>query len=191
MSLQHAVLGVLEAREMTGYELTQFFDSSARWVWTAPQSQIYPLLRQMEAAGLITGEEQLRGEKLKRTSYTISATGLAELRRWIAEPHTEPNVRDAFLLQSLFFDMVSPEEAEVVLRKHIVESQEKLERWSAHQARLLAADTPLLKERLARRDPGDHDRIVKLKAHVFDALVQDARDRITWAEQTIAILHDR
>ena len=53
MSLQHAILGVLEARPMTGYELVQFFDSSMAWVWSAPQSQIYPRLRAMERDGLI------------------------------------------------------------------------------------------------------------------------------------------
>jgi DNA-binding PadR family transcriptional regulator len=189
MSLQHAVLGVLEAREMTGYELTQFFEASARWVWTAPQSQIYPLLRQMEGAGLIAGEEQVRGSKLKRTSYAITEAGLAELRRWLAEPHSEPAVRDPFLLQTLFLDMVEPEQAEAVLREHIAELQQKREQWAAHRARLAAIDTPLLIERLQRRDPADHARIVRLKTHVFDYLIESAEHRIRWAEEAIDIVH--
>ena len=34
MSLRHALLGVLAARPMSGYDLSQFFDSSTGWVWT-------------------------------------------------------------------------------------------------------------------------------------------------------------
>jgi DNA-binding PadR family transcriptional regulator len=188
MSLQHAVLGVLEARPMTGYELTQFFESTARWVWTAPQSQIYPLLAKMAKEGLLSGEEQVRGSKLKRTSYSITEEGLDELRRWLAEPHAEPSVRDPFLLQTLFLDMIPPAEAEAVLREHIGEIQERREQWAAHRARLAAADTPLIHERLERRDPADHARIVHLKTHVFDYLIDSATQRIEWAEQAIEIV---
>ncbi|MGW6173468.1 helix-turn-helix transcriptional regulator [Arthrobacter sp. NPDC055138] len=188
MSLQYAVLGVLEARPMTGYELTQFFESTARWVWTAPQSQIYPLLTKMATDGLIAGEEQVRGSRLKRTSYSITDAGLAELRRWLAESHAEPNVRDAFLLQVLFLDMIPPAEAEAVLRAHVAEIQDRREQWAAHRARLAAADTPLIQERLQRRDPADHARIVNLKTHVFDYLIDSATLRIEWAEKAIAIM---
>ncbi|WP_166880418.1 MULTISPECIES: PadR family transcriptional regulator [unclassified Salinibacterium] len=188
MSLQHAVLGVLEAREMSGYELTQFFEASARWVWTAPQSQIYPLLAKMAKEGLISGEEQVRGSKLKRTSYSITEAGLTELRRWLAEPHSEPSVRDPFLLQTLFLDTIPAADAEAVLRAHIAEVRERLEQWAAHRARLAAIDTPLIRERLARRDPADHDRIVQLKTHVFDYLIDTATHRIEWAEQAIEIV---
>jgi DNA-binding PadR family transcriptional regulator len=188
MSLPHAVLGVLEARQMTGYELTQFFESTARWVWAAPQSQIYPLLRKMEGEGLISGEEQLRGSRLKRTSYSITDAGLAELHGWLRVSHSEPSVRDALLLQALFFDMIAAAEAEAVLRERVAEVQDKVEQWSVHRARLLAGDAPLLRERLARRDPADHDRIKRLKAHVFDYLIEAGQVRIRWALEAIDIL---
>src|SRR5437667_5199276 len=85
MSLQHAMLGVLEARPMTGYELVQFFDQSMNWVWSAPQSQIYPRLREMEERGLIEGRKEIRGEKLERTVYSLTEEGLEELVRWVAD----------------------------------------------------------------------------------------------------------
>lgn len=188
MSLQHAVLGVLEAREMSGYELTQFFESTARWVWTAPQSQIYPLLRSMEKDGLLAGEEQVRGVKLKRTSYTLTDAGREELTRWLGEVRPLPANRDAFLLQSLFLDMVEPRVAAEVLAAHIQQQRELIEQWSAHQARLLASDTPLLRERLQRREPDQHERMVRMKAHTFASLIDAASSRIEWAEEAARIL---
>jgi DNA-binding PadR family transcriptional regulator len=76
MSLRHALLGVLVARPMSGYELSQFFDSSTGWVWTAPHSQIYPLLGRMENDGVIEAEDQVRGTRLKRKVYSVTPDGL-------------------------------------------------------------------------------------------------------------------
>jgi DNA-binding PadR family transcriptional regulator len=188
MSLPHAILGVLEARPMTGYELTRFFESTARWVWTAPQSQIYPLLRKLQDAGWIAGEDQVRGVKLQRTSYSITSDGLAELRRWLGDTYAEPSVRDALLLKSLFFDLAEPSVARGVLEEHIAELEERVGQWSVHRARLLARDTPLLRERLAHRPVEVHERVARLKAHVFDYLIEQAEMRIRWCRETIVIL---
>ena len=53
MSLRHAVLGLLERRPSTGYELTRTFDRSLRASWQARHSQIYPELAKLESAGLV------------------------------------------------------------------------------------------------------------------------------------------
>jgi DNA-binding PadR family transcriptional regulator len=188
MSLPHAILGVLEARPMSGYELVRFFDSTARWVWSAPQSQIYPLLKKLEREGWIDGEAQVRGERLRRTSYSITDPGLEELRRWLGEDQAEPGVRDALLLKALFFDLARPDEARSVLLEHIVELTSQAEQWSAHRARLIAMDTPLLRERLTHRPPEDHERIARLKAHVFDYLIDSAQARVRWCEETMGML---
>jgi DNA-binding PadR family transcriptional regulator len=188
MSLPHAILGVLEARPMTGYELTRFFESAAGWVWSAPQSQIYPLLRRLEGDGLIAGEEQVRGERLRSTRYSLTAPGREELHRWLVEDHDVPPVRDPMLLQALFLDSVDPEDAVHVLETQSEVLRHRIAVWSAHRAQLRARETPLLRERLATRDPADHDRIAAVKAHVFDYLVDSAELRIAWAERMIEIV---
>ena len=40
MSLRHALLALLDASPMTGYELTKIFDQSASRVWHATHPQI-------------------------------------------------------------------------------------------------------------------------------------------------------
>lgn len=188
MSLKHAVLGVLEARPMSGYELTRFFESAARWVWTAPQSQIYPLLRKLEHEGLIEGNEHVRGEKLRRTEYSLTELGHRDLMQWLSTSHEEPNLRDPLLLQVLYFEMLDPQDAVAVLRDHITVLEESIQQWSVHRARLLAKDTPLLQERLRSRPESDHDRIAALKAHVFSYVIESAEHRIEWAQRAIAIV---
>jgi len=40
MSLQHAILGFLNYKSLTGYDLKKIFDTSVRHFWAADQSQI-------------------------------------------------------------------------------------------------------------------------------------------------------
>jgi DNA-binding PadR family transcriptional regulator len=181
MSLQHALLGVLEARPMNGYELTRFFEAAPRWVWSAPHSQIYPTLRQME-------QEEIRGTKLRRMVYSITERGLEELRAWVGTGHAAPPVRDAFFLQALFFDMVDPEQAAAVLRTYIAEQEKLIAEWRAHSEALLAKETDLLKERLKNRPPAEHDRIARLKAHVFAGQIAVAQARADWARESLRLL---
>jgi DNA-binding PadR family transcriptional regulator len=181
MSLQHALLGVLDARPMSGYDLVQFFDSSTGWVWAAPQSQIYPTLRRMQRDELIVGDDEPRGPRLTRTVYSLTDSGRAELRSWLATPHEPAPARDPFLLQAVNFEMIEPAQARAVLDEFIEEQERIAREAESHRDRLLHKETALLRERLARRDPADHDRIARLKAHVFDGMAAVARTRIEWA----------
>ena len=138
MSLRHALLGVLAARPMSRYELSQFFDSSTGWVWTAPHSQIYPLLGRMENDGVIEAEDQVRGTRLKRKVYSVTPDGLEELKEWIGTPHPTPGSRDPVLTQALLFDMIEPERAAAVLETFIVEQETIARESREHNKRLLA-----------------------------------------------------
>ncbi|MEO2119555.1 MAG: PadR family transcriptional regulator, partial [Microbacterium sp.] len=63
MSLRYALLALLRVGPLSGYELAKQFTQSVGHVWHAPDSQIYPELRKMEADGLVEAEEQARGER--------------------------------------------------------------------------------------------------------------------------------
>lgn len=190
MSLKHALLGVLAARAMSGYELSQFFDSSTGWVWTAPHSQIYPMLGKMQAEGLIDSTDEIRGTKLRRKVYSVTPRGLDELVTWIGTPQPTFGSRDPFLTQALLFDMVEPDRAVKVLDTFIAE-QEKIARDAReHSERLRAKETPLLQERLRNRPAQEHDRIARLKAHVFEGQALIAEARVAWARDGLKLLQE-
>lgn len=188
MSLKHALLGVLDARPMSGYELKQFFDSSTGWMWSAQHSQIYPLLAKMEKAGLIVGQDQVRGEHLRRVVYEITDVGVAELRRWAGQAHPLQEERDPFLLQATFFDLVADEDAIAILTVY-AQHQRRIEQESSeHSTRLADGDTPLIRERLERRPPVERERVTSLKSRAFAGKARVARARAEWAEECIALL---
>mgnify|MGYP003565227123 CR=1 FL=1 len=52
MSLKYAILGILNAFPMTGYDLKhQAFDATVRHFWPADQSQIYRTLNRLTERG--------------------------------------------------------------------------------------------------------------------------------------------
>ena len=188
MSLKHALLGVLAARPMSGYELSQFFASSTGWVWTATHSQIYPLLGKLQAEGTIECENVIRGTKLNRKIYSVTPSGRAELLDWVSTPHPASGSRDPFLTQALLFDMIEPEVAVLVLRRFIIDQENIARESRAHSEQLAARNTPLLTERLKSRPPADHERIARLKAHVFEGQAMMADARVNWARAELQLL---
>src|ERR1700728_1727527 len=110
MSLRHALLALLEAGPMTGYELAKQFDVSVDYLWHAPHSQIYPELRRMEAVGLVEAESLPRGERATKRPYSLTAAGAEELVAWIRLQETAPPVRDPAYLRATYFEYESFEE---------------------------------------------------------------------------------
>jgi PadR family transcriptional regulator, regulatory protein AphA len=116
MSLRHAVLGLLTFKPGTGYELTQWFESSLANAWHASHSQIYPELAKLEAEGLaeIVGEGPRRSK-----TYAATDAGREELRRWLME--TEPNraQRNETALRWFLVFMLAPEQRRAVLEREL------------------------------------------------------------------------
>lgn len=114
MSLRHALLGLLNDRSASGYDLLQAFNTTLANTWPATQSQVYgELARLCEAELLSVSAEGPRGRK----EYTITEAGRAELVHWLAE--TEPNRvrRSETLLRVFFLGNLTHDQATGYLRK--------------------------------------------------------------------------
>lgn len=108
MSLRHAVLGLLDERPMSGYDLLKRFEQAMSNVWPATQSQLYGELGKLEAAGWIrVHAEGPRGRK----EYEITEDGRAELRHWLVDVEPKPVTRTESLLRVYFLGAVGPEQA--------------------------------------------------------------------------------
>lgn len=180
MSLRYAILGVLDGRPMTGYELGAFFEASANWAWSAKLSQIYPLLNSMADEGVIDREEQVTGRR-QSTRYEITDTGHAELRGWLASSQPVQPMRDVAFLQALFLELLDAEDVTAVMDNFIAQHEERIAGWQQHQRQLLAGETKLIRERMATRPVEQHDRMRLMKAMVFSGMIRQSEAAITWA----------
>ena len=77
MSLRAALLALLSAGPLTGYDAAKHFAVSVGHVWNAPDSQIYPELRKMAAEGLLDAHPVPWGTKgATKTEYALTDAGV-------------------------------------------------------------------------------------------------------------------
>jgi PadR family transcriptional regulator AphA len=101
--LKYVLLGALNYRPLTGYELKTFIEQSARHFWHARTSQIYRTLDKLDDDGLLTSEIEERDDKPDLRRYHITPAGREDLRAWLAKPMTEVEPTKSALIVRLFF----------------------------------------------------------------------------------------
>ena len=111
MSLEHAILGFLNDRPYSGYDLKKIFDSSVRHFWPADQSQIYRTLAKMTKKGWAEIEVIRQETRPDRKEYEITIAGKDELLRWLKAPLPPEPGRSADMIQVFFAGNLSDEEA--------------------------------------------------------------------------------
>ena len=68
--LKYAILGLLNQKSMSGYELSAEFGSALNEFWSAKHSQIYPELKKLTQEGMVTYEVAISGNVLQKKIYT-------------------------------------------------------------------------------------------------------------------------
>ena len=187
VSLRHALLGVLKDTPLTGYDLVRHFQGTVGYLWSAPQSQIYPELRRMEAEGLIQAQVAPRGQRAQKRIYSVTPAGMDELRRWATDFMPLPAQRDPVMLKAAFFDLAPLESAREQLRAHIAQFQWRLEQWQARADAIRERRAELVEVWLARQPVEEHDSIIRLKIHALEGLISRARSEIAWARSGLAL----
>jgi len=117
MSLEHAILGFLNYRPFSGYDLKKIFDRSVRHFWPADQSQIYRTLSRLSENGLAEMEYIEQQHRPDRKVYHITDAGKEELRIWLKTPLPFEESRSADMIQVFFAGQLSNEEAVEMFRR--------------------------------------------------------------------------
>lgn len=188
MSLRYALLALLTAQPMTGYDLAKAFHSSVGHVWHAPDSQIYPELRRMEQAGLLTGTVVPWGPKGKKTEYAVTADGVAALRAWMSAPLEYAPDRDPAHLRAAYFEWTDPERAREHLQAHKAHFMEQRAQWNGQLESIRDRTHPVVARRLAMSPKDDWERIVAFKAFAYEGLIARADQEIAWAESGLRLI---
>ncbi|TDN91226.1 PadR family transcriptional regulator [Microbacterium sp. BK668] len=188
MSLRYALLAILRVGPLSGYDLQKQFHQSVGHVWHAPDSQIYPELRKMEADGLVEAEEQTRGERGTRRLYHVTDAGNRAFLDWMASPLDYQRVRDPAHLRAAYLEATDPDEARRFLEAHIAEWESELEQWEGEIARIDAVANPMLLRRLEVTPPEQRERTIAYKRFAYEGLVERARGEIEWARRGLSLV---
>jgi DNA-binding PadR family transcriptional regulator len=187
LSLRHALLGVLKDKPLTGYDLVRHFQGTVGFLWSAPQSQIYPELRRMEGEGLIRAQVAPRGQRAQKRIYSVTDAGMSELRRWASDFMPLPAQRDPVMLKAAFFDLAPLESVREQLRAHIAQFQWRMEQWQARADAIRERRAELVEVWLGRQPVEEHETILQLKIHALEGLMSRARSEIAWARQGLTL----
>ena len=110
------ILALLKLSPLTGYDIKRTTDVSTRYFWRASYGQIYPELRGLEAAGLVTAREEPHGRRRRRV-YELTTKGEEALSDWLHAETDLFELRDEGLLRLFFGELVSHAELVRVVRR--------------------------------------------------------------------------
>jgi DNA-binding PadR family transcriptional regulator len=190
MSLRYALLAILRVGPLSGYDLQKQFSQSVGHVWHAPDSQIYPELRKMEEAGLVAGEDQLRGERGRRRVYHVTDAGYRAFVEWMHAPTEYQRVRDPAHLRAAYLESVSYDQAREFFRGHIVQWEGELEQWQGELVHIQKLSNPMLVRRLEVTPEEEKARTIAYKRITYEGLVEHALGEIAWARRGLALVDE-
>ncbi len=158
------ILGILAAEPQHGYQLLARFQSKADLgrVWTLSTSQLYAVLKRLEAEGLIRGKTVQSGDAPPRREYSPTAAGRRRLDAWLQAPELSASVRQVrvqFISRLYVARMLGlPTQALVELQRSVCEKQ--------------------LRQLLATRQAAP-----EMEALVLDFVIGQLEAVITWLDQ--------
>ena len=188
MSLRHALLALLTVEPMTGYDLSKAFQASVSHVWHAPDSQIYPELRRMEADGLLVGTEVPWGPRGKKREYHVTAAGLDAFRAWMNEPLSYTRERDPAHLKAAYLEWAEPDAARAQLHAHIANFDEQRTEWLEKVHEIDTGTSTMLEKRLAHAPASEHAAIRAYKRYTYEGLIARAEQEIEWARRGLVLI---
>lgn len=106
---KYALLGILSISPMSGYDIKKFSDRSISYFWNENYAHIYPVLKDMEIAGLVVKKTAQTEGRPPKNIYSITDMGRKELQEWLLQPAEEYRPRIELLLK-LFFSSNVPVE---------------------------------------------------------------------------------
>jgi DNA-binding PadR family transcriptional regulator len=188
MSLRFALLALLSSQPLTGYDLAKQFSQSVAHVWHAPDSQIYPELKRMQADGLLEAVDVPWGPNGRKTEYHVTDSGLDAFRDWIDSPLEIRRQRDPAYLKAAYLEWADLGAARSQLRQHADYWSQHLELLETTRASLLDRTHPTLLRRLEKYPEDQHERIVRFKVFAYDGLIDQARTEIRWARRGLTLV---
>lgn len=140
MSIQHAILGLLSERPLTGYDVKKRMVESPLLPWSGNNNQIYKALVELSAKGYVDCEIRHQENSPSKKIYSITAEGMAELNRWIVSDVEPPEFRNRFLLQLAWSHRIDPAELRLLIDRYEGEVEARLQ-WCEETFRRAAAAT--------------------------------------------------
>jgi len=105
---KYVLLGLLAHSPQTGYSLKKSIEYEYSHFWQESYGQIYPTLKALVQEGLAV-EDSESGNGRGQITYSITDSGLGELKKWLSETPDIEKLRYEILLKVSFGANTEPE----------------------------------------------------------------------------------
>jgi PadR family transcriptional regulator, regulatory protein AphA len=166
MDIQYAILGFLNWRPLSGYDLKKLIAESELFYWSGNNNQIYNSLIHLHKEGWVTQQVEYQESLPARKIYSITDEGRARLRGWQAAAPELPEFHNPFLIQLAWSDLLSTEEVDQLLARYAEEVEVQLRMRRAEALRL--ADAPQRTPREAFLWRKIHENLTAKYQHELD-----------------------
>ena len=116
----YAILGLLNIKPWSAYELTQQAQRSLRYVWPKSESHLYAEPKRLVRMGFARVTEAPAGPVRTRQVYRITAAGRRALKRWLESEPAPPQLEFEAALR-LFYADATNKDAVLAALKHTQE----------------------------------------------------------------------
>jgi DNA-binding PadR family transcriptional regulator len=167
--MRYPILGFLIDQPMHGYELKRALSPALPRERRINDGQLYPLLKKMEAEGLISGRVERREQGPDRRVFHPTERGRRAFEQWLESDELEQDEVDydfmighPFLTKCLFFSRLRPAAVEEKLASQLEESTAKLDTFRTIRRGMVAR----------RVDP--------YRIAVLDLGIAQQREKVRW-----------
>jgi PadR family transcriptional regulator AphA len=132
LTIEHAVLGLLQAGPLHGYQLHQQLGDpiGLSRVWRIKQAHLYALLERFEEESLISSILQPQEVRPTRRVYQLTENGRAAFQKWLYTPVKRPRGMRGEVQAKLYF--IQSESSEK--RAEFISTQRQVcQKWLAEQ----------------------------------------------------------
>ena len=176
--LEVALLGLLSVRPMTGYDIGLHFDRALAPWWDTPRTQIYPKLRDLAGRGLVRESYVVQRSKPNKRVYSLTESGHAALRRWLALPIERSRTRQHMMMHMFLGNLVDAGELQERLRSYRQELMGEARRWRG------------IRERFTRSLSGPYRQAVYFELLALEYLIEATEFEASWIDRVVPLADD-
>lgn len=182
MATKHVLLGLLDIKPMSGYDIRNNLRISLDSLWTASYGQIYPALHKLAAEGLVEAVNEPTGSR-ERIVYHLTDAGRQQFRDWLNQPVEYLPTRDPFRFWASYLDSLSEETVRSTIDRHIRLQEERKLYFRQVIDSIDNGSHPMIQARQETLDAASLQRLKATRTMIFRELIAQADFEIQSAKR--------
>jgi len=171
MDLRSTILGLLNWKPLSGYDLKRIISDSDIFYWSGNNNQIYKTLLELEKEDLVSHQVQLQESLPAKKIYSITNKGMVALYQSLLAVPEPPELRKSFLVQLALAESLSDKEIRTLLEKYEEEIAYRLRMYQGQAVRL-------------NNSPARSQREKYLWKRIAENLIESYQTELNWVLQT-------